>query len=242
VLGRHLKHALGIGEIVSSEGVEALARQCDPPRLVADEEHLPLAPESLDLVVSGLALTFTNDLPGVLAQINRALKPDGLLLAAVMGPRTLQELRAALLAAEAETTSGASPRVAPFIDVRDMGALLQRAQFALPVTDSELVTVAYDDALALMRDLRAMGATNVLAERSRRGLRRDTLGRALAIYQERFARPDGRVIATFEIVTMTGWKPHESQQKPLRPGSAAARLADALGVRELPTGEKPGSK
>ena len=239
ILGRHLKAVAGVGEIVAVEDVGALARQCDGPRVVADLEALPLAEASLDLVVSGLSLTFVNDLPGVLAQVHRALKPDGLLLAAVLGPRTLHELRSALLEADAETTGGASPRVAPFADVRDLGSLLQRAQFALPVTDSDLVTVAYADALALMRDLRAMGATNVLAERTRRPLRRDTLAKALEIYQERYARPDGRVTATFEIVTMTGWKPHPSQQTPLRPGSAAQRLADALGTREVPTGDKP---
>jgi SAM-dependent methyltransferase len=207
--------------------------------LVADEERLPFRDASLDLVVSGLALQFVNDLPGALVQIRRALKPDGLFLAAVVGGDTLSELRQAFAAAEAEVEGGASPRVAPFADVRTMGALLQRAGFALPVTDVDRVVARYDSPLRLMHDLRRMGATNVLAERRRSVLRRQTLRRLVEIYAERFADPDGRLRASFDIVWLSGWAPHESQQQPLRPGSARTRLADALGTREFSTGEKP---
>jgi SAM-dependent methyltransferase len=208
------------------------------PDIVADPEALPLKRGSFDLVVSLLALQWANDIPGVLAQLLAALKPDGLLLAAVVGGDTLRELRQAFAAAEAEITGGASPRVAPFADVRSLGALLQRVGFALPVADQDRHTVRYDSALALMRDLRAMGATNVLSERDRRPLRRAVVLRATEIYAERFAGGDGRVSATFDLVWLSGWSPHASQQKPLQPGSAKARLADALGVQERPAGEK----
>ncbi|KRE00012.1 SAM-dependent methyltransferase [Bosea sp. Root381] len=208
--------------------------------LVGDLEHLPLAPESLDLAVSLLALQGVNDLPGTLIQIRRALRPDGLFIGCLVGGRSLQELRQTLLEAEAETSGGASPRIAPFADLRDVGSLLQRAGFALPVVDSEVVTVRYRDMFGLLRDLRAMGWGNALIARRSSGLRRDTLMRAAALYAERYADPDGRLRATFEIVWLSGWAPHESQQKPLRPGSAKARLADALGVPEIKTGEKPG--
>ena len=207
--------------------------------VIADEEALPFRDGSLDLVVSALALQFVNDLPGALVQIRRALRPDGLFLAALLGGDTLTELRQSFAAAEAEIESGVSPRVAPFADVREMGALLQRAGFALPVTDVERLTVRYSSPFILMGELRRMGATNVLAERRRTPLRRATLKRMGEIYAQRFADPDGKVRATFEIVWLSGWAPHESQQKPLRPGSAQARLADALGVREIGTGEKP---
>lgn len=201
---------------------------------------LPLAEASLDLVVSVLALQWVDDLPGALVQIRRALKPDGLMLAALTGGRTLHELREAFLTAEAEVEGGASPRVAPFADVRDLGSLLQRARFALPVTDVDTVAVTYADPLALMLELRAMGAGNVLTARRKTPLRRATLARAIDIYRERYGTADGRVRATFEIVTLTGWAPHESQQQPLRPGSAKARLADALGTREIEAGDKTG--
>jgi SAM-dependent methyltransferase len=207
--------------------------------VTADEEALPFAEGSLDLLVSALALQFVNDLPGALIQIRRALKPDGLLLAALIGGDSLIELRSAFAAAESEMEGGASPRVAPFADIRELGGLLQRAGFALPVVDSERVTVRYDSALALMRDLRRMGATNILHERLRTPLKRGTLERVREIYADRFADADGRVRATFEIIWLSGWVPHESQQKPLKPGSAAQRLADALGTTELPAGEKP---
>ena len=189
---------------------------------------LPLTPGSLDLAVSALALQFVNDLPGVLAQVRRALKPDGLLLAAMIGGETLTELRQAFAAAEAECEGGMSPRVAPFADLRDVGALLQRAGFALPVTDVDRVVVRYDNAFALMQDLRRMGATNVLMERRRTPTRRATLLRMAQLYAERFSDPDGRIRATFDIVWLSGWAPHKSQQQPLQPGSAKASLADAV--------------
>jgi SAM-dependent methyltransferase len=208
--------------------------------VAADSEALPFGDATLDLVVSALALQFVNDLPGTLIQIRRALKPDGLFLAAMIGGETLTELRQAFAAAEAEIEDGISPRVAPFADLRDLGALLQRAGFALPVTDVDRLTVRYASPLGLMQDLRRMGATNVLADRRRRPLRRATLARMLEIYAERFADPDGRIRATFEIVWLSGWAPHPSQQQPLKPGSAQRRLADALGTTEIPSGEKPG--
>ena len=224
-------------------GTVVAAGPCsDDDRLyvTADEEALPFAEGSFDLVVSALALQFVNDLPGALIQIRRALKPDGLLLAALIGGESLSELRSAFAAAETETEGGVSPRVAPFVDIRELGGLLQRAGFALPVVDSERVTVRYHSALALMRDLRRMGATNILHERLRTPLKRGTFERVKEIYAHRFADADGRVRATFEIIWLSGWVPHESQQKPLKPGSAAQRLADALGTTEFPTGEKPG--
>jgi SAM-dependent methyltransferase len=206
--------------------------------VVADEEMLPFRDESVDLVVSALALQFVNDLPGTLVQIRRALKPDGLFLAVLVGGESLNELRTAFAEAEAEIEGGVSPRVAPFADLRDLGALLQRAGFALPVTDVDRLTVRYASPLGLMRDLRHMGAGNALVERRRSPLRRATLRRVLEIYGDRFADADGRVRATFDLIWLLGWAPHESQQKPLAPGSARTRLADALRVQELPAGEK----
>lgn len=192
------------------------------------KEVLPLQPESLDLVVSALALQFVNDLPGVLAQIRRALKPDGLLLAAMIGGDTLTELRQSFAAAEAECEGGASPRVAPLADLRDIGGLLQRAGFALPVTDLDHIVVRYDNAFGLMTDLRRMGATNILFERRRTPTRRATLLRMAQIYAERFADPDGRIRATFDVIWLSGWAPHDSQPKPLKPGSATASLEEAV--------------
>ena len=191
-------------------------------------ETLPFQQETLDLAVSALAFQFVNDLPGVLTQIRRALKPDGLLLAAMIGGDTLTELRQSFAAAEAECEGGASPRVAPFADLRDIGALLQRAGFALPVTDVDRVVVRYDSAFALMADVRRMGATNILVERSRKPTRRATLLRMAQIYAERFADADGRIRATFDVVWLSGWAPHASQQQPLKPGSAKAGLAEAV--------------
>jgi SAM-dependent methyltransferase len=193
-----------------------------------DTEALRLAPESIDLALSALAFQFVNDLPGVLAQIRRALRPDGLLLAAMIGGDTLTELRQAFAQAEAECEGGVSPRVAPFADLRDVGALLQRAGFALPVTDVDSLVVRYDNAFALMADLRRMGATNVMIERRRTPTRRATLLRMAQIYTSRFADPDGRIRATFDVIWLSGWAPHESQPKPLRPGSAKASLEAAV--------------
>ena len=199
---------------------------------VAPLETVPVPPASTNLVVSPLSLHLTNDTPGVFIQVRRALAPDGLFLAAIPGNGTLQELREVLLAAESEITGGASPRVIPFADVRDIGALLQRAGFALPVTDTESYTVRYASLFALMKDLRAMGMTNTLVARSRKPLSRAVFLRAAELYAERFADPDGRIRATFSVIYLSGWAPHESQQKPLAPGSAKMRLADALKVEE----------
>jgi SAM-dependent methyltransferase len=200
--------------------------------LCGDDEALPFKDASLGLVVSGLTLQFANDLPGALVQVRRALKPDGLFLGAVLGGQTLAELRDAFIAAETEQEGGASPRVAPMADVRDYGALMQRAGFALPVVDADLVSVTYASPLGLLRDLRGMGATNALLDRRKTFLRRSTLARALEIYQDRYANETGRIRASFEIIYLAGWAPHDSQQKPLKPGSATPRLADALGVKE----------
>jgi SAM-dependent methyltransferase len=199
--------------------------RCPPD---SGSEVLPLQPASLDLAVSALAFQFVNDLPGVLAQIRRALRPDGLLLAAMIGGDTLTELRQSFAAAEAECESGVSPRVAPFADLRDIGALLQRAGLALPVTDVDRVVVRYDSAFALMADIRRMGATNILIERRRAPTRRATMLRMAQIYGERFADADGRIRATFDVIWLSGWAPHESQQQPLKPGSAKASLEAAV--------------
>jgi SAM-dependent methyltransferase len=210
------------------------------PTVAADEEALPFRDGSLDLVVSALALQFVNDLPGALIQIRRALKPDGLFLAAMIGGESLAELRGAFAEAETEVEGGVSPRVAPFADLRDLGALLQRAGFALPVTDVDRITVRYASPLALMHDLRRMGAGNALTERRRVPLRRATLRRLLEIYAKKFSDADGRIRATFEVVWLSGWAPHESQQQPLKPGSGRTRLAEALHTREISAGEKAG--
>ncbi|MFC6488280.1 methyltransferase domain-containing protein [Nitratireductor sp. GCM10026969] len=214
-------------EVVRVEADERLLDGGYEGRLAA-HETVPLPAESLDLAVSLLTLHETNDTPGLLLQIRQALKPDGLFLAALAGAGTLQELRESLLQAETEISGGAAPRVSPFADVRDTGALLQRAGFALPVTDLDTLTVRYSTMFDLMRDLRAMGATSALAERSRRPATRGLFLRAAEIYQERFADPDGRIRATFNIVWMSGWAPDASQQKPLKPGSAKVSLKSAL--------------
>jgi SAM-dependent methyltransferase len=196
--------------------------------VAGDEENLPFTPECFDLAVSALSLQNLNDLPGALVQFRRVLKPDGLFLGCLLGGHSLLELRTALAVAETEIFGGVSPRVAPFADVRDMGGLLQRAGFALPVADSEPLTVRYSDMFGLMRDLRAMGATNALVARRRNPATKRFFMQAAKIYAERYADPDGRVRATFELIFLSGWAPHESQQKPLAPGSAKMRLADAL--------------
>jgi SAM-dependent methyltransferase len=200
----------------------------DAPGGVVDLEQAALAPQSLDLVVSLLALQFVNDLPGTLIRMHQALRPDGFLIAALAGSDTLTELRQSLTIAESEIAGGAAPRVIPFVDVRAMGGLLQRAGLALPVVDADRATVRYGDMFSLMRDLRAFGATNMLVARSREPLGRNILFRAQEVYSERFADPDGRLRATFETLWISGWAPHESQPKPLKPGSAAMRLEDAL--------------
>lgn len=238
VVSRCLR-ASGVADMVIDMELSArLLARCVGPRVRADEELLPFRAGSLDLVVSGLALHLLNDLPGALAQIRRALKPDGLLLAAMLGGRTLHELREAFLLAETESEAGTSPHVIPFADVRDLGGLLQRAQLALPVSDSDRVIVHYPNPLALMRELQAMGASNMLRDRRKRPTRRGTLLRAAEIYAGRHGLADGRIAATFDIITITGWAPHEDQPKPLPPGSSRQRLAEALGTIERPAGQK----
>ena len=204
--------------------------------LAADEERLPFAPGSFDLIVSNLSLHWVNDLPGALIQIREALKPDGLFIATLFGGGSLSELRAALADAEASEENGWSPRVSPFAETRDMGALLQRTGFALPVVDADRITVSYPDMIRLMTDLRGMAETNAVLERRRTPTRRRTLAAAAARYHELFADADGRIPASFHILTMTAWSPHESQPKPARPGSGCVSLADALKIDAL----KPG--
>jgi SAM-dependent methyltransferase len=239
-VARVLAASGAVGLVAAARPDPAEAKRDAGPVVIADDEAIPFGAGTLDLAVSALALQSVNDLPGVLIQIRRALKPDGLFLAALLGGETLFELRDSFFSAEADIEGGASPRVAPFTDVRAAGALLQRAGFALPVADVDRVIVRYDSLFALAADLRRMGATNPLADRRRTPLRRATLRRAAEIYAERYSDPDGRVRATFDIVWLSGWAPHESQQQPLKPGSARARLADVLGTRELPAGERTG--
>jgi len=232
-VGTLLQIRPGIERLVQSDFSETMAAGAATttglPTLVADEEALPWADESLDLLISNLVLHGVNDLPGSLIQANRCLKPDGVFLASMFGGTTLQELREVLLAAEIETAGGASPRVSPMADVRDLGNLLQRAGFALPVADAEIITVRYETPFKLFDDLRGMAESNALNTGSKTFLRRDTLARAAELYMDRYVGDDGRIPATFEIVTLTAWAPHESQPKPLRPGSATTSLADVLG-------------
>jgi NADH dehydrogenase [ubiquinone] 1 alpha subcomplex assembly factor 5 len=240
--GDEIAVALGerktVGCLVRADLGHGFARRARGPAVVADEEFLPFAAGSFDLVVSAMDLHWVNDLPGTLIQIGRILKPDGLLLGAMLGGSTLWQLREALAAAESEIEGGLSPRVSPFADLRDAAGLLQRAGFALPVADSETIDVEYDNALALMRDLGAMGESNLIVERRRGLARRATFLRAAEIYGERFALPSGRVAASFEVLFLHGWRPHASQPQPIKPGSARARLADALGTTELSAGQK----
>jgi SAM-dependent methyltransferase len=214
--------------VVAAEPASEFLARAPSPRVAADPELVPFGEASFDLVASTLALHWTADLPGALIQLRRVLKPDGLLLAAMFGGQTLVELRTVLFEAELVEEGGVSPRVSPAIELADAAALLQRAGFALPVADSERVTVTYPDMLALMRDLRGMGETNALSARRRGGLRRATLARAAALYAERFGDGDGRIPASFEFLFLCGWAPHPSQPRPLRRGSATSRLADAL--------------
>ncbi len=221
-----------VDQVFRLEQTEAALLRTRSPAAVGDEEALPLGPASIDLFASTLALQWTNDLPGALLQIRTALRPDGLFLAAMTGGQTLAELREALFAAESEMRGGASPRVIPAADVRQLGALLQRAGFALPVADRDTVTARYDSAFDLFRDLRAMGATNALPDRDRHPAGRKLFLRAAEIYAERFSDPDGRIRATFDIISLSGWAPHESQQKPAKRGSAEVSLAAVLGDRK----------
>lgn len=207
---------------------------------VLADETLPLEEESQDLIISTLQLHAANDPVGALIQMRRALVPDGLMVAALFGGQTLHELRTSLAEAEAACEGGLSPRVAPMAEIRDLGGLLQRAGFAMPVADSERLTVTYATPLHLMRELRAMGETNILTARRRQPMRRATLLRACEIYAQHFGTPDGRVKATFEIVFLTGWAPAPGQPRALQPGSATTRLADALATKEISAGEKAG--
>jgi SAM-dependent methyltransferase len=228
-------HATGrVERVIRLEQTSTAFRGSRWAGLVADEEALPLGPASIDLFASTLSLQWANDLPGALIQIRAALKPDGLLLAALVGGETLTELREALVAAEGELRGGASPRVMPAADVRELGALLQRAGFALPVVDRDVLTVRYASAFELFKDLRAMGATNVSPERDARPAGRKLFLRAAEVYADRFSDPDGRIRTTFEIISLSGWAPHESQQKPARRGSAEVSLATVLGKGKPP--------
>ena len=243
--GGELARALGgrgsIETLIQSDlspALAALANEKGGPALASDEEVLPFAEMSLDLVLSNLSIHWVNDLPGMLVQVRQALKPDGLFLAAVLGGNTLHELRTSLFEAETEVEGGVSPRFSPLIDVRDLGNLMTRAGFALPVVDAETVTVSYSDPLKLLLDLRGMGETNANRDRRLTFTRRATLTRACEIYLETHADAAGRIPATFEIITMTAWAPDPSQQKPLRPGSAQSQLADALDLDTEPLGER----
>ena len=208
-----------------------------PMRMIPDDDLIALEPNAHDLVVHGMSLHWASDPIGQLVQCRRALRPDGLCLVVLPGGRSLQELRACLAEAEATVTGGLSPRVLPMGEIRDLGALMQRAGFALPVADSLVQTVEYRSFPALLSDLRATGETNALAGRLRRFTRRSVLSEAARIYAGSYSTPEGRLTATVELVFLTGWAPHESQQQPLRPGSARARLADVLGVQEKPLPE-----
>ncbi len=209
-----------------------------PCHIIGTEEYLPLANESLNLAISPLTLQFVNDLPGALIQIKRSLKPDGVFIAAFLGGDSLCELRDALLSAEIDITGGAAPRIHPRVDIRDLGSLLQRAGFALPVVDSDRISVTYQSAVHLMHDLRALGLTSVLTQGAGARLNRRILARLEEIYKQRYPAAGNRIKATFEIIYLTGWAPHESQQIPLKPGSAKARLADALKTQEVSISDK----
>lgn len=232
VISKAIQPMDSIGTIVDVDRSPELLAMCSGLKVLGDEETLAFGAGDFDLAVSALSLQFVNDLPGALVQIRRALKPDGLFLAAVLGGETLKELRHAWLVAEEEISGGASPRVAPFLDVRALGQLAQRAGFALPVADSDIVDVTYESPLALMRDLRGMGAGNVLTGRRRVPVTRGLLARVCDVYKDCFSLPDGRIQATFEILTLTCWVPDESQPKPLKPGSAQISLAKVLGNSE----------
>lgn len=240
-----LKNVAGDVEVVQIDDAQELAglsaaRAPWAETRVSPEETPDFSPGAFDLIIGGMTLHRANDPVGVLTQMRLALKPDGLALVAAFGGQTLHELRASFAEAETEIEGGMSPRVAPMAEIRDMGGLLQRSGLALPVADVDRFEVLYETPLHLMRDLRAMGEANALSQRRHTFTRRSTILRAAQIYVENYARPDGRVVATFEIVFLTGWAPDETQPKPLRPGSATARLADALGTVETSAGEKAG--
>jgi SAM-dependent methyltransferase len=231
----------GIETLVQCDLSAAMARRAAAngrPTLVVDEELLPFAPESFDLVISDLSLHWVNDLPGCLLQVRQCLKPDGLFLAAMLGGDTLYELRQSLIEAEVAETGGVGPRVSPFADLRDAGGLLQRAGFALPVIDGDRLTASYPDVLKLMRDLRGMGESNAVRERTSRAVNQAIVAGADEIYRRRFGDAEGRLTATFQIIYLTAWAPAAGQQRALAPGSARTRLADALGTTEISAGDK----
>jgi NADH dehydrogenase [ubiquinone] 1 alpha subcomplex assembly factor 5 len=228
----------GVEWLFHSDASIHMAQDAPAPALVADEEFLPFADGVFDLVLSNLSLHWVNDLPGALTQIRHALKPDGLFLATILGGDTLVELRDCFLSAESEVLGGASPRISPMVALGDAAGLMQRAGFALPVADSDTINVTYDNAFKLMADLRGMGEANAVRERHKHFTPRSVFLRAAELYQDRYSGPEDRINATFEIIYLHGWAPHDSQQKPLRPGSASQRLADALNAKEQPAGEK----
>lgn len=219
------------------DSAPSLLEKQSSPVLLADDEWLPFADDTLDLFIQNLGLHSVNDLPGALIQINRALKPDGLFIGAMFGGDTLIELRQVLNQAELVHSNGLSPRIAPFADKQQMGGLMQRAGFALPVIDSDTVTVTYDNMFKLLEDIRGMGESNAITARHKSPLPRAVLMNAAELYQQQFSEADGRIHATFEIIFLLGWAPHDSQQKPQRPGSANKTLADALATEEIKTGE-----
>ena len=241
ILGRTAAMKARIDTLIETDLSPALAARSNGPALAADEEALPFGDARLDLVLSNLSLHWVNDLPGALVQIRRALKPDGLFLGAILGGDTLIELRHALIEAEMAETGGASPRLSPFAELADAAGLLQRAGFALPVADTDTITVTYSDAFSLMHDLRHMGEAGAAHQRPKGFARRGLFLAAAERYQALYADSDGRIPATFQILYLTGWAPADSQQKPLRRGSAATRLADALDTAETPAGEKAGN-
>lgn len=241
-LGRAIAGRRGTELVVKSDLAPAMARLAGDGALVADEEFLPFNDCAFDLVVSNMALHWVNDLPGTLVQINRCLKPDGFFLASLVGGGTLAELRHCLLDAELMVCGGASPRVSPFADLRDAAALLQRAGFALPVADCETIRVTYRTPFDLLGELRRMGSSNALLARRRSPPPRRLFLEAARLYQERHAETDGRVAATVEILYLAGWAPDPGQPRPLRPGTARHRLADALGTVEQPAGDPVGPK
>lgn len=237
-MGRLLAAREDVELLVSADLSPRMAARAPGCRVAADEEFLPFAEGAFNLAVSALSLHWVNDLPGALIQVNRALKPDGLFLGAMLGGDTLTELRHAMMQAELAVEPGVAPRVSPFADIRDAGGLLQRAGFALPVADKERITVDYADAFKLMQDLKGMAESNAVLARHKAPLKRRTLLAAMEAYHDLYGRADGRIPATFDILFLTGWSPHESQQKPLAPGSATMRLAQALGAEEKSAGEK----
>ena len=240
ILGRALLQRGDVKTLVSLEDCPQLLNQCEGIKVLSDMEFLPLAPQRYELITSALSLHFINDLPGLLLQVRQLLKPDGLFIAVFPGGRSFYELRDAFTTAEEELEGGASPRISPYVDVREAGALLQRAGYTLPVSDVDTLTISYETPFHLLKELQSMGASNILLERSRKPLRRATLMRMAEIYTQKYADNTGRINATLELVTITGWSPHESQQKPLRPGTATTRLAEALGTHEKSAGEKAG--